>query len=106
MALTVDVIEAHQKPYTNNIWEVYADITFDNSYATGGETLAITTLLAGATEFLAMTQNGGLAVLYYNASTGKLQAYNGAGADAPLAETQAADDLSGQVFRCKFDLRK
>lgn len=74
-----------------------ADVTFDSSYPTGGETLTAANFSVGAIKALTGGMNGGY-VPEWDATNGKLLAFE-AGADAaPLDEVANTTDLSAVVF--------
>lgn len=88
-----------------NVRIAHAAVTFDSSYATGGEALAASDLGLPYISFILTnvrpSDTGGVDgfVVHYNRSTGKLQAYwvDTTTDGAALAEVANTTDLSGVV---------
>lgn len=70
---------------------VVQSITFDNSYATGGEALTPAMLGLGTVDFVSFSTNGNFSVVWDRANN-KLKAFTAAG-----AEVANATDLSTLV---------
>lgn len=75
---------------------VVASVAFDNSYPTGGESIAASKFGLGKIEFLIAQSTGGYIFAWDNANS-KLLAYygdNNNAADGPLIEVPNATDLA------------
>lgn len=70
------------------------EITFDNSYATGGEALTPADFGLGEVDAVFFENKGGY-VFEYDYANEKVIAYESGTASAALDECDAADDLSG-----------
>ena len=68
---------------------VAATITFDNSYPTGGETLAVADLGLDSAIDAVIPALGGSDVVVYNRATGKLQVFTADGTEATNASDQS-----------------
>ncbi|MBO9597795.1 MAG: hypothetical protein J7559_08250 [Cohnella sp.] len=93
MALSIDIIKT-TKLYGS--WVVIADITFDDSYPTGGLTLSPEKLGLRAIEALLPANNGGY-MFHFDPSTGKLVAYSGANTAYPILLSHAGGDIKGSA---------
>lgn len=95
MALTVTPVD---KSVFGRFKVVIADVTFDASYASGGEALAASDLGLGAILFLQIEDSGDGNVVQYDRAAGTLKVLNSGTTDAVLNEA-GADDLQTKVVR-------
>lgn len=91
MALTVAPVINH---VPGNLREVYVDVTFDNSYPTGGYAFAPSQFQMGQFYFVDIANINGYA-FHYNYTTNKVQAYSASGTE--LANASGA--LNGIKIR-------
>lgn len=78
---------------------VNKEVTFDNSYATGGESLTPALLGLATIDYLKANPSATGYVFNYDYAANKILALRGAGTGAVLAEETAAVDLSATVTR-------
>lgn len=99
MALTVTEVSRNQGP--GNRMEVIATVTFDSSYATGGESLTPASLGFQTFDFVSVTTSGGC-VFEYDHTNSKVKAYwiNAIPDGAATAEVASTTDLS--AFTCRI----
>lgn len=100
MALTVTEVSRNQGP--GNRMEVIATVTFDSSYATGGESLTPASLGFQTFDFVSVTTSGGY-VFSYDHTNSKVKAYwvDTSTDGAPLAEVASTTDLSAITCRIR-----
>jgi hypothetical protein len=88
MALTIQFV---RNPSTPNRHEVVADVTFDNSYPTGGESLTAADLGLPDVVHLEARQKGvGTRIAEYDYSGSKLKLFTALGTEAANASDQSA----------------
>lgn len=107
MALTVTAVAAqdHPRQFPRGGSKVaVVSVTFDSSYATGGESLVASDVNLNTIDFVIVEPKGGY-VFSYDYTNAKIQAYRtkdpaaAGGADIPLPEVANAVDLSLIVTR-------
>lgn len=99
MALTVSVVNTNIEGARK---AVTADITFDSSYATGGEAISLGDLGLTAADFFGILPSAGY-VPEYIASSGKIKVYwvDTSTDGAAMAEVASTTDLSAVTFRAR-----
>lgn len=95
MALTIKLIK--QSVFGDQRIAI-ADVTFDASYATGGEALSLPQIGIQRASFVQASPNGGY-VPAYDYATGKILVYATGGEGDPLDEVAATADLSALTVR-------
>ena len=98
MALTVTEVSRNQGP--GNRMEVIATVTFDSSYATGGESLTPASLGFQTFDYVGLTTSGGY-VFEYDHANSKVKAYWPEADGAAMAEVASTTDLSAITCRIR-----
>lgn len=99
MALTVGTPVYERLPQSAGVKKGYVDITFDSSYAAGGEAIVYSDIKGLSNSIVGMWQIAANAKTYtamYDSTAGKIWV------DAVGAEVAASVDLSGVVVRFRF----
>ena len=99
MALTISNLQYLDNG--GNLARVF-DLTYDDSYPTGGESLDVGSLALSRVGFFSANSTGGY-VFRYDHSADKIQAYRAGNTNAVLAEASNTTDLSAITVRVKVE---